>query len=177
LAVDWGVFADWVIVTLVISVVVGLSHSFFEKGVKGSPRRTTVLPGAWAGEFLRVTVPEADSMLLYAEEMLKRGDLEECVRVAYSAAEEILLQAASTLGIPGEHTTLTDLAGKLSEAGFVGLDAGELGALDSALGPQPFPLDRAGVTGALGAAFFLRNYFMHAPVAKEAGKKPIGADT
>ncbi len=164
MAVDWGVFADWVIVTLVISIVVGVSHSFFRVGPRG--RSPPSPAGGWTGEFVQVTVPDTDAMLLYGEEALKKGDLDQCVRTAYSAAEEILTSAAQTAGIPTEHTTLGDFARRLSGSGFVSLDEGTLALLDTAIAGSAEPLDRAAATRALSAAFFVRNYFMHAPLSR-----------
>ncbi|HVP23037.1 MAG TPA: hypothetical protein VMS77_03900 [Conexivisphaerales archaeon] len=177
MAVDLGVLADWVVATLVIAVVVGLSHSFFRVGGKGMPRRAAPAPQTWSGEFVHVEVPDADSMLLYGQEALRKGDLSSCVGTAFSTAEEILLQAASTVGMPSDHTTLADLAQKLSAAGFVGLRPEELAPLDAAVAQRGTSLDGSTATKALGAAFSIRNYFMHAPIARNDGTKPIGADS
>jgi len=177
LAVDWVVFADWVVATFVIALVVAVSHSYFRVEERRGARGASPLAQSWTGEFIQVTVPDGDPMLLYGEELLKRGDLEQCVKVAFSTAEELLVQAAATLGIPGEHTTLADLGRRLTEAGMVNLEPGELDLLDAGVGDKREALDGATATRALSAAFYVRNYFMHAPIAKSSDKKPIGADS
>ena len=179
MAVDWVVLADWVTAALVISVVVGITHSFFGFGADGDRqrrRRASELTQPPTGYFIQVTAQDADSMLLYGEELLKRGSLGDCVKTAYSAAEEFLQLAAAKMNVPPEHSTLADFGRRLTDAGLVQLEIGELDLLDSVTRHVGEPLSPPTATRALGAAFYLRNYFMHAPVSLPSDKKPIGSD-
>jgi hypothetical protein len=179
LAFDWVVLADWFTVAVVISIVVGIMHSFFGLGVDGGRqrrRRTGGLAQPTIGYFIQIGAQDADSMLLYGEELLKRGNLDECVKTAYSTAEEFLQLAAAKMGIPPEHATLADLGRKLTEAGLVHLEIGELDLLDTVTRSAGEPLNIPTATRALGAAFYLRNYLMQAPVSLPSGKTPIGSD-
>jgi hypothetical protein len=179
LALDWVVLADWIAVALVISVVVGIAHSFFGLGADSERRRRLRASGLAQpaiGYFIQVTSQDADSMLLYGEELLKRGNLDDCVKTAYSAAEEFLQLAAAKMSVPPEHSTLADFGRRLTAAGLLRLEIGELELLDMAARYVGEPLNPPTATRALGAAFYLRNYFMHAPLSLPSDKKPIGSD-
>ncbi len=179
MAVDWVVLADWVTVALVISVVVGITHSLLGVGVDGDRRRRQragELTQPSTGYFIQVTAQDADSLLLYGEEMLKRGNLDDCVKTAYSAAEELLQLASAKMNVPTEHSTLADFGRRLTDAGLLQLEIGELELLDTVIRFAGEPLNPPTATRALGAAFYLRNYFMHAPVSLPSDKKPIGSD-
>jgi len=173
LAVDWGILAEWVIVTLVISIVVGFTHSLYKSAERGRSHGMASFPARGAG-VMQVIVSGADMMLLYGEEALKKGDLDQCVKAAYSTAEEIMTQAARNIGLSTEHTTLTDFGRRLTTAGLLNLYDSELAPLDAAIGGLGQPPDREMATRALSAAFSVRNYFMHAPIVRTNGKRPIG---
>ena len=173
MAVNWGVLADWVIATLVISIVVGFTHSLYKSAERGRSHEMASFPARGVG-VMQVIVSGADMMLLYGEESLKKGDLDQCVKAAYATVEEIMSQAAKNMGVSTEHTTLTDFGRRLSTAGLLNLYDRELAPLDTAIGGLGQPPDREMATRALSAAFFVRNYFMHAPIVRTNGKRPIG---
>jgi hypothetical protein len=179
LALDWVVLADWITVAIVLAVVVGFTHSFFGLGPNSGRRRMQTareMAQPSTGYFIQITAQDADSMLLYGEELLKRGNLDECVKTAYSTAEEFLQMAAAKMNLPPEHSTLADFGRRLSEAGLLQLQIGELELLDTVTGYAGGPLNIPTATRALGAAFYLRNYFMHAPISLRNDTKPIGSD-
>jgi hypothetical protein len=179
LALDWVVLVDWITVALVISIVVGITHSFFGLGADGDRRgrqRISELAQPATGYFIQIMSQDADSMLLYGEELLKRESLDDCVKTAYSAAEEYMQLAAAKMNLPPEHTTLADFGRKLTEAGLMRLEVGGLELLDTAIRYVGEPPDSPTATRTLAAAFYLRNYFMHAPLTVPGDKKPIGSD-
>jgi hypothetical protein len=178
LAVDGVVLLDWFIVTAVIALVVGITHSLYGAGRDRSLKRPhgvpkLVLPST--GYFIQTTTPEVDSMLLYGEEMLRKGRLDEAIRTSFSASEDLLQQAAAKMNVAPGHATLADLGRKLTDAGLVQLEMGELSILDTAIRSLGEPLTIATATRALSAAVYVRTYFSHAPIILPADKKSIGS--
>jgi len=169
---------EWTVVALAIALVVSVTHSFYSAGKsrgQGIPARPKMVTPE-AGYFVQVNDSEVDSRLLYCEEMIRKGALQECVKSAYAAAEKLLVDGAGKMGVGSEHASLRELGERMVRAGLRQLALGELELLDEALKLSGEPLTTAATTRALGAAFYVRQYFTHAPVELSGDKKPIGAE-
>ncbi len=175
MAIDWAVLAEWFVVATVIALVVGVTHSFFNAPRRGPGYRVPQLNRPATGYFIQVATPETDSMLLYGEEMLHKGLYDECIKIAFSTAEDVLVQAAAKMSVAPDHATLLDLGRKLTEAGLAQMEPGELDVLDTSIKYLGQPMTSATATRALGAAIYVRTYFAHAPVQLPANKTPIGS--
>jgi hypothetical protein len=176
LAIDWAVLTEWFVVAIVISMVVGITHSFYGATKKGPGYKVPQLSRPAMGYFIQIATPETDSMLLYGEEMLRKGLYDECIKIAFSTAEDVLVQGAAKMGVPSDHSTLSDLGRRLTEAGLLQMEGGELDVLDTSIRYLGQPLTSATATRALGAAIYVRTYFAHAPVKLPADKTPIGSE-
>ena len=179
MAIDWTVLMEWFIVTIVIAIVVGVTHSFYgaSNDRRKAPRyRMPELARPSTGYFIQVTGADIDSMLLYAEEMFRTGKLDECIKTSFSTAEDILEQAALKMGIPPEHSTLAELGRRLAEAGLSKMGTSELDMLDTAVRFVGQPLSSATASRALGAAVYVRSYLTHAPVELPPYRGPIGVE-
>ncbi|MEM0117659.1 MAG: hypothetical protein QXV32_04365 [Conexivisphaerales archaeon] len=162
-AVDYVALFYWFMTFIALAILVAsLYRSVNPQSRAAYAPQPSFFPGQ--SYFISVQSSDADIRIDLASDLLKGREFAQAAKYSYEAAELLLAAAAAKLGVDQAHTTLSDLANRLSSSGLLGIDVRAISYLD-----ELKSLDNRQINEGIARRTFLivnqlRDYFKQAPL-------------